>query len=112
MSNVPSKSSLTSSGSLEKREVNSCAIAPTLSDAIFAIDSIKALKHDARPQYQAFSQKLTLLRQQRNAEAHQSQEASEQEINAAIDIALDMYLYAVGTNITELEMGEATRVQT
>ena len=85
--------------------------APTLSDAIFAIDSIKALKHDARPQYQAFSQKLTLLRQLRNDEAHQSQEASEQEVNAAIDIALDMYLYAVGTNITELEMGEATRVQ-
>ena len=42
---------------------------------------------------------------------HQSQETPEQEVNAAIDIALDMYLYAVGTNITELEMGEATRVQ-
>ena len=57
------------------------------------------------------AQNLTLLRQLRNDEAHQSQEASEQEVNAAIDIALDMYLYAVGTNITELEMGEATRVQ-
>ena len=56
--------------------------APTLSDAIFAIDSIKALKHDARPQHQAFSQKLTLLRQLRNDEAHQSQEASEQEVIA------------------------------
>lgn len=57
------------------------------------------------------AQNVTLLRQLRNDEAHQSQEASEQEVNAAIDIALDMYLYAVGTNITELEMGEATRVQ-
>ena len=42
---------------------------------------------------------------------HQSQETPEQEVNAAIDIALDVYLYAIGTNIIELEMNETTRVQ-
>lgn len=42
---------------------------------------------------------------------HQSQETPEQEVNAAIDIALDVYLYAIGTNIKELEMSETTRVQ-
>ena len=42
---------------------------------------------------------------------HQSLETPEQEVNTAIDIALDMYLYAIGTNIKELEMSEATRVQ-
>lgn len=81
----------------------------SLSDAIFGIPSIKSLKYDKRDSYKKFSDKLTLLRQLRNDTAHGSNVATEQEVNVALDIVLDMYLFAVGTNITELEMGEATR---
>lgn len=78
----------------------------TISDAIFSIPSIKSLKYDERDAYKAFSEKLTILRQLRNDAAHGSSVASEQEVNVAINIVIDMYLFAVGTNITELEMGE------
>ena len=82
---------------------------PTLSDAIFGIQSLRSLRYDKRPEYQEFSNRLTLLRQLRNDGAHQSQVANEQEVNAAIDIVIDVYLFAVGTNITDLEMGEGMR---
>lgn len=75
----------------------------TLSNAIFGIKSLKSLKHSMDPEIKVFSDKLNILRQLRNDEAHESADASEQEINAAIEIVIDMYLYSVGTNITELE---------
>ena len=39
-----------------------------------------------------------------NDEAHGALNVSEQDIETALLIVVDMYLYAVGTNITELEM--------
>lgn len=75
----------------------------TLSTCIFGIPSLKSLKHSLAPEMQEFSNRLDVLRQLRNDEAHSSVSASEQEVNVAIDIVIDMYLYAVGTNITELE---------
>lgn len=76
----------------------------TLSSAIFGIPSLKALKHSHNPAEREFSERLDILRQLRNDEAHGSADVSEQEIDRAISIVTDMYLYAVGTNITELEM--------
>lgn len=75
----------------------------TLSTCIFGIQSLRTLKHSQAPEMQEFSNCLDILRQLRNDEAHGSVSASEQEVNAAIGIVIDMYLYAVGTNITELE---------
>lgn len=75
----------------------------TLSTCIFGIPSLKSLKYSLDPGVQEFSNRLDVLRQLRNDEAHSSVSVSEQEVNAAIGIVIDMYLYAVGTNITELE---------
>ncbi len=76
----------------------------TLTDTIFAIPSLKRLKRSTNPAFQEFDTKLTLLRQMRNDEAHGALNVSEQDIDIALQIVVDMYLYAVGTNITELEI--------
>lgn len=87
------------------KEIENSDGAPvTLANAIFAINSLRGLKYNPKPEYQAFFQKLQLVRDLRNTEAHGTYQASEKEVNAATRIIIDMYLYAVGTNITELEM--------
>src|SRR3712207_8282466 len=53
--------------------------------------------------YQEFSQRLTILRQLRNDESHASMNMTEQEVDAALRIVIDMYLFVTGMNITELE---------
>lgn len=82
----------------------------TLADAIFSIASIRRLKHQADYAHQQLYRELTLVRELRNSEAHAAATATEQEVDAAIGIVIDMYLYAVGTNITEKEMNEASYV--
>ena len=76
----------------------------TLSSAIFGFPSLKRLKYSTNPAVKPFSEKLDMLRQLRNDEAHSSSTVTELEIDMAIGIVTDMYLYVVGTNITELEM--------
>lgn len=76
----------------------------TLADAVFAIPSLRRLRHSTNAALQEFDTKLTILRQMRNDEAHGALNVSEQDIDTAIQIVIDMYLYAAGTNITELEM--------
>lgn len=44
-----------------------------------------------------------MLRQLRNHESHGSIEISEQEVDAATRIVIDMYLFVTGMNISELE---------
>ena len=79
-------------------------VSATLSDAIFAIPSLNLLKRSANPVLQEFDTKVTLLRQMRNDETHGALNVGEQNIDIALLIVVDMYLYAIGTNITELEM--------
>ena len=76
----------------------------TLSSAIFGIPSLKRLKYSHNTAEIEFSERLEMLRQLRNEEAHGSADVNEQDIDRVIGIVTDMYLYAVGTNITELEM--------
>ena len=75
----------------------------TLSNAIFAFPALRGLKNNPKPEYQEFSQRLSLLRQLRNQESHGSIEINEQEVDAAIRIVIDMYLFVTGMNLTELE---------
>jgi type I restriction enzyme R subunit len=44
------------------------------------------------------------VKEWRNSESHISPTASEQELNAAINIIITMYCYATGSCITDLEM--------
>ena len=75
----------------------------TLSNAIFAFTALRGLKNNPKPEYQEFSQRLSMLRQLRNHESHGSIEISEQEVDAAIRIVIDMYLFVTGMNVSELE---------
>lgn len=76
----------------------------TLANAVFAIGSLRSLKYKQQPEYQVFYDKLQLVRELRNIEAHGAFEGTEREVDAATRYTVDMYLYAVGTNVTELEM--------
>ena len=75
----------------------------TLSNAIFAFPALRGLKNNPNPAFQEFCQRLTMVRQLRNEESHGSIHISEQEVDAALRIVIDMYLFVTGMNITELE---------
>lgn len=75
----------------------------TLSNAIFAFPALKGLKNNPDPAFQGFYQRLDLVRTLRNKETHGSIQIDEKEIDAAINIVIDMYLFVTGMNITELE---------
>jgi type I restriction enzyme R subunit len=82
----------------------------TLSNAIFAFPALRGLKNNPKPEYQEFSQRLSMLRQLRNHESHGSLEISEQEVDAAIRIVIDMYLFVTGMNVDNLsDENEATK---
>ena len=74
----------------------------TLSNAIFAFPALRGLKNNPKPEFQEFSQRLSMLRQLRNHESHGSIEIKEQEVDAAIHIVIDMYLFVTGMNVDKL----------
>ena len=75
----------------------------TLSNAIFAFDSLRTLHDTTDPELQAFNARLQMVRDLRNTESHGTITINEGQVHAAIRCCIDMYLYAVGTNITDLE---------
>jgi len=89
----------------------------TWKDVIHAIRPLWTLKFSENDEHKKLYQYLLLVKEWRNNEAHISPTASEQEINAAINIIITMYFYATGSCITELEMeghdidGAATSLQ-
>ena len=76
----------------------------TWKDVIHAIRPLWTLKVSDNEDLQKFYQYLLLVKEWRNSEAHISPTASEQEIDAAINIIIAMYFYATGSCITDLEM--------
>lgn len=76
----------------------------TLSNAIHAFPVLWGLKNNPIPAFQEFYQRLSLVRQLRNEESHGSIEISEQEVDAAIRIVIDMYLFITGFSISDLGM--------
>lgn len=75
----------------------------TWKDVIHAIRPLWTLKYNENDEYQKLYQYLMLVKGWRNDESHISPTASEQEINAAINIIISMYFFATGSCITELE---------
>ena len=75
----------------------------TWKDVIHAIRPLWTLKYSDKPAYQTLYQYLLMVKEWRNNEAHISPTASEQEIDAAINIVITMYFFATGSCITELE---------
>ena len=75
----------------------------TWKDVIYAIRPLWQLKYNEKSEYQTLYQYLLIIKEWRNKEAHISPTASEQEIDAAINIIITMYFFATGSCITELE---------
>ena len=79
-------------------------IKQTWANVIYAVKPLWQLKYSQDEAHQRLFQYLQMVKEWRNAESHISPTASEQEINAAINIILTMYCYATGMCITDLEM--------
>lgn len=75
----------------------------TWKDVIYAVRPLWSLKYSEKSEYQTLYQYLLIVKEWRNKEAHISPTASEQEIDAAINIIITMYFFATGSCITELE---------
>ena len=75
----------------------------TWKNVIYAIRPLWQLKYNEKSEYQPLYQYPLIIKEWRNKEAHNSPTASEQEIEAAINIIITMYFYATGSCITELE---------
>ena len=75
----------------------------TWKDVIRAIRPLWTLKYSDNPAYQSLYQYLLTIKVWRNNEAHISPTASEEEINAGINIVITMYFFATGSCITEME---------
>lgn len=75
----------------------------TLSNAIYAFDSLRKLHDTKDPELSVFNLRLNMIRDLRNTESHGTITISEEQVDSAIRCCIDMYLYAVGTNITDLE---------
>lgn len=76
----------------------------TWKDVIHAIRPLWTLKFSDNEACQQLYQYLLMVKEWRNNEAHISPTASEQEIDAAINIIITMYFFATGSCITDLEM--------
>ena len=77
----------------------------SLADSIHAFECLWNLKYGHTEEAQKYSQYLQMLRDWRNNfSSHNAPVASEQEIDAAIQIVVAMYLYVTGNSITDLEM--------
>lgn len=75
-------------------------------DVIHAVRPLWNLKYSDDAEYQKLYQNLLLVKGWRNDESHISPTASEQELDAAINIIITMYFYVTGSCITALEMKE------
>lgn len=76
----------------------------SLADAIFAFRSLKSLKFALDEEGRKFGDYLQMVRDWRNEVSHNAPCASEQETDAAIKVAVAMYLFVTAHSITDLEM--------
>ena len=87
----------------------------TLGNAVHYMHPLRTLRnafnHDnfSSDEQRKYAQYLNMVTTWRNDQAHTAPTTSEQEINAALNIVVAMYLYATGVSITDLEIAEATQ---
>lgn len=78
----------------------------TWANVIHDIRPLWILKYSTEESKQQLYQWLLMIKEWRNSESHISPTASEEEVQAAINIIITMYCYATGSCITDLEMRE------
>ena len=76
----------------------------TWSNVIHAYGCLWGLKYNTKEDYQRLYQFLSLIKEWRNSESHISPTATEQEVDAALNIVITMYCFATGSTITDLEV--------
>lgn len=76
----------------------------TWKNVIHAVTPLWGLKNSVDETKQRLYQWLLMLKTWRNDESHISPTATEQELNAALNIIITMYCYAAGSCISDLEM--------
>ena len=76
----------------------------TWANVIHDVKPLWQLKYSTDEAKQQLYQWLLMVKDWRNSESHISPTASEQELNAAINVIVTMYCYATGSCITDLEM--------
>ena len=77
---------------------------PTLADSIHAFDCLWSLKHSADAISQKFYNYLQMVRDWRNEEAHNAPHSTDAEVDAAIKVAVAMYIYVTAFSVTDLKM--------
>lgn len=77
---------------------------PALADSIHAFRCLWDLKHSTDEDGKKFSSYLQMLRDWRNDEAHNAPCTTDAEVDAAIKVAVSMYIYVTAYSITDLEM--------
>ena len=77
---------------------------PALADSIHAFKCLWDLKHSTDDEGKKFSGYLQMLRDWRNDEAHNAPCTTDAEVDAAIKVAVSLYLYVTAFSITDLEM--------
>lgn len=77
---------------------------PALADSIHAFRCLWDLKHSTDEDSQKFYGYLQMLRGWRNDEAHNAPCTTDAEVDAAIKVAVSLYIYVTAFSITDLEM--------
>lgn len=77
---------------------------PTLADSIHAFRCLWDLKYSTDEDGKKFSTYLQMLRGWRNDEAHNAPCTTDAEVDAAIQVAVSMFLFVTAYSITDLEM--------
>ena len=85
---------------IEGREGKSASLA----DAIHAFKCLWDLKYGTSEESKKYEKFLSMVRDWRNDISHNAPTTSEQEIDAALQVVIAMYLYVTGISITDLEM--------
>ena len=77
---------------------------PALADSIHAFKCLWDLKYSTDDDGKKFSRYLQMLRDWRNDEAHNAPCTTDAEVDAAIKVAVSLYIYVTAFSITDLEM--------
>ena len=75
----------------------------TWKNVIHGFSCLWGLKKDSRTAYQQLYSYLEMVKRWRNDESHISPTATEQELNAAVDVVVTLYFYATGRSLMDLE---------
>lgn len=76
----------------------------TLKDAIMAFPSIRALRCSIKKEHQILFSEMNMLRKLRNWVCNYSLDYNEKQLDSALDMVTDMYIFIIAAEIKNLEV--------